>query len=502
MLPTRSSLSTLRLMRLSDFMPVLRILAILLFILSLVMAIPLVVLAIEQDPDVRAFATSEVITLSTVGWVLFLTRNAHMELRPRQMFLLTVLSWVVFAGFASLPMILGQPKLTVADAVFEAVSGVTSTGGTVLVHIEDLSVGIKLWRGLLQWMGGVGIIVMAIAILPFLKVGGMRLFHTESSEWSDQVAPRAGTAAKAIATIYIGSTALAIVTYRLLGMTWLDAIVHAMSSVSTGGFANYDNSFGVYSDRPAILWASMVFMLTSALPFVMYIRVIGRRSWQPLWRDQQVRGLFWVVTLTSLGLTLYRIHQGAGATEGMGRVLTETAFNVVSVITTTGYSSTDYTLWGALAVNVFFYLLFIGGCSGSTTGGIKVFRLQIGWLMLRNHLRHLVHANGVFVQRYNGRLLTDDIVRAVIAFSFFFSFTVAVMSILMSMMDVDLLTSISTSVSSLANVGPAVGGRVGPEGNYRDLPDLAKWLLSAAMIMGRLEILTVMVLLTPAFWRK
>ena len=497
---SRSPFATMRLLHLIDFMPVLRILAILLFILALVMAIPLVVLAIEQDPDVRAFATSEVITLSTVGLVLFWTRNAHMELRPRQMFLLTVLSWVVFAGFASLPMILGQPRLTVADAVFEAVSGVTSTGGTVLVGIEHLSVGIKLWRGLLQWMGGIGIIVMAIAILPFLKVGGMRLFHTESSEWSDQVAPRAGTAAKAIASIYIGSTLVAFITYRVLGMTWLDAIVHAMSSVSTGGFANYDDSFGVYQNHPAILWASMVFMLTSALPFVMYIRVLGRRSWQPLWRDQQVRGLFWLVTLTSLSLTLYRLHQGA--TAGFGRVLTETAFNVVSVITTTGYSSTDYTLWGALAVYVFFYLLFIGGCSGSTTGGIKIFRVQIGWLMLRNHLRHLVHANGVFVQRYNGRLLTDDIVRAVIAFSFFFSLTVAVMSILMSMMDVDLLTSISTSVSSLANVGPAVGGRVGPAGNYRDLPDMAKWLLSVAMIMGRLEILTVMVLLTPAFWRK
>lgn len=496
---TRILLPSLRLTHLMDFMPVMRILAILLFILSLVMAIPLVVLALEQDPDVRAFATSEVITLSTVGLLLFWTRNARMELRPRQMFLLTVLSWAVFAGFASFPMILGQPQLTVADAVFEAVSGVTSTGGTVLLGIEHLSVGIKLWRGLLQWMGGIGIIVMAIAILPFLKVGGMRLFHTESSEWSDQVAPRAGMAAKAIAMIYVGSTLLAFVTYRLLGMTWLDAIVHGMTSVSTGGFANYDDSFGIYHDQPEILWASMLFMLASALPFVVYIRVIGQRSWQPFWRDQQIRGLFWLVTLTSLTLTLYRLHQGA---LGSGNVLTETTFNVVSVITTTGYASTDYTLWGALAVNVFFYLLFIGGCSGSTTGGIKIFRIQIGWLMLRNHLRHLVHANGVFVQRYNGRLLTDDIVRAVIAFSFFFSLTVAVMSVLMSMMDIDLLTSISASVSSLANVGPAVGGRIGPAGNYRDLPDMAKWLLSAAMIMGRLEILTVMVLLTPAFWRK
>lgn len=500
MLPpsSRRSLSLPSVLRIADMSPVLRILALLLLLLCIVMAVPLIVLVFEQDPDVRAFVTAELITLSVVGGLLFWTRNAHMELRPRQMFLLTILSWVVFSGFASLPMVLGSPQLSMASAVFEAVSGVTSTGSTVITDIEGLSAGIKLWRGLLQWIGGIGIIVMAIAILPFLKVGGMRLFHTESSDWSDQLAPRAGAAAKSIALIYLGFSVAAMLTYRVLGMNWLDAVVHAMTSVSTGGFANYDSSFGVYRSNPALLWASMFFMMTGALPFVLYIRMFSQKSFT-FWQNQQVRGFLILVAISVVGLTLYRLSQGAAP---VGTVLTETAFNVISVITTTGYASTDYTLWGPFALNVFFYLLFIGGCSGSTTGGMKIFRFQIGLIMLLNHLKHLVHANGVFVQRYNGRPLTDDIVRAVIAFSFFFFFTTALLSMGLSMLGIDLLTSLSASISSLGNVGPGLGGWIGPAGNYSTFPDTAKWMLCVGMIMGRLEILTVMVLLTPTFWRK
>ncbi|ANF57557.1 TrkH family potassium uptake protein [Halotalea alkalilenta] len=482
----------------AGFGPVLRIIAVLLLVLVVMMALPLAVLALERDPDIRAFATSILITLGVSGLLLVLTRDSGFELRPRQMFILTVMSWVVFAGFASLPMMLGSPQLSIADAVFEAVSGVTSTGATVIVDLDTTSDGIKLWRGLLQWIGGVGIIVMAIAILPFLKVGGMRLFQTESSAWTEHIVPRAGGMAKSISMVYLGLSALAMLSYWLLGMRPFDAVVHGMTSVSTGGFANYDESFGIYASRPAILWVTVLFMLSGALPFVLYVRFITQRS-MAIWRDQQVRGFFTILLVVIAMMTLERMLHRPGP---FWPALTEITFNVVSVITTTGYATSDYNHWGTFAVSVFFYLLFIGGCSGSTTGGMKVFRFQVGLVMLVNQLRHLVHAQGVFVQRYNGRPLTDDIVRAVVAFSSFFFFTVSALSVALSSLGLDMVTSLSASVSMLGNTGPGLGELIGPAGNYAGMPEAAKWLLSFAMLLGRLEILTVLVLLTPAFWRK
>lgn len=478
--------------------PVLRIIAVLLLVLAVMMSLPLILLLSEKGPDIRAFASSILITLAVSGFLLVITRNSSMQLRPRQMFILTVTSWLVFSAFASLPMILGSPQLSVADAVFEAVSGVTSTGATVMVNLDTLSDGIKLWRGLLEWVGGVGIIVMAIAILPFLKVGGMRLFNTESSGWHDKIVPRAGGAAKAIGVTYLTQTALAIATYWLLGMKPFDALVHGMTSVSTGGFANYDDSFGEYAHNTPLLWACVVFMLSGALPFVLYLRMVTQRSFM-IWRDQQVRGFFAIV----LGVVVLMMIDRLVSTNGsFGHDLTEVTFNVVSVITTTGYATSDYNDWGPFAVSLFFYLLFIGGCSGSTTGGMKIFRFQVGMIMLANQLRHLVHPAGVFAQRYNHRPLGDDIVRSVVAFSALFFFTVAALSVVLSAFGLDIETALSASVTMLGNVGPGLGNMIGPAGNYHSMPETAKWVLAFAMLLGRLEILTVLVLLTPAFWRS
>ncbi|NIC07477.1 Trk system potassium transporter TrkI [Billgrantia bachuensis] len=480
-----------------NWTPVLKVVSVMWTVLAVFMAIPWVVLVVERDPDARAFGLSILLVMAAVGLVWLSTLRTRVELKPWQMFVLTTLSWVSVSGFASLPLVLGAPQLTFTNAVFESVSAITTTGSTVLVGIETLSDGLKLWRGIMQWLGGIGIIVMGIAILPFLKVGGMRLFHTESSDWSDKVMPRTGGIAKATLGIYCGFTLVAMLAYWLGGMTPLDAVVHGMTSLATGGFANSDASFGAYADQPHLLWLGSLFMLLGALPFVLYIRVL-RGARMALWRDQQVHGLLLLLTVVVIGLTLWRIWLGTPPFEA----LTQVAFNVISVVTTTGYASDDYSTWGPLAYVAFFYLTFVGGCSGSTSGGMKIFRFQVATILLRNQLRFLVHSHGVFASRYNGQPLTDDITRGVVAFSFFFFLTVAGLALGLALMGLDFTTALSGAATAVANVGPGLGDIIGPAGNFITLPDAAKWLLCAGMLLGRLEILTVLVLLTPMFWRK
>ncbi|CAM0557725.1 TrkH family potassium uptake protein [Vreelandella titanicae] len=474
-----------------------KIMAVLWLVLAMFMAIPWIVLLVENDPDAPAFGVSILIVLSATLATWLLTRKVSLELKPWQMFVLTAASWTSITGFASLPLILGAPQLSVTNAVFESVSAITTTGSTVMVGIEHLSDGLKLWRGLMQWMGGIGIIVMGIAILPFLKVGGMRLFHTESSDWSDKVMPRTGGIAKATLSIYVALTLAAMVSYWAGGMLPLDAVVHGMTSLATGGFANSDASFGAYAEQPWLLWMGSFFMLSGALPFVLYIRFI-RTSRTALWKDQQVRGLLKLLLAAIVVLSGWRVLQG----DDWFVSLTHVTFNVISVVTTTGYASDDYTLWGALPVTAFFYLTFVGGCSGSTSGGMKIFRFQIAMLMLLDQLRYLIHANGVFTTRYNHQPVTSDISRSVVAFSFFFFITIAALALSLSALGLDLVTALSGAATAVANVGPGLGDIIGPAGNFTSLPEAAKWLLCIGMLMGRLEILTVVVLMTPMFWRR
>ncbi|BCB61869.1 Trk system potassium uptake protein [Halomonas sp. A020] len=474
-----------------------KIMSVLWLVLAMFMTLPLMVLLIERDPDAPAFAVSLIIILSATLSTWALTRGVPLELKPWQMFILTAGSWTSISGFASLPLVLGAPQLSFTNAVFESVSAITTTGSTVLVGIDNLSDGLKLWRGLMQWMGGIGIIVMGIAILPFLKVGGMRLFHTESSDWSDKVMPRTGGIAKATLAVYVILTLAAMLSYWLGGMLPLDAIVHGMTSLATGGFANSDASFGAYAEQPWLLWMASFFMLSGALPFVLYIRFI-RSSKSALWKDQQVRGLLKLLLAAIVILSAWRVVQG----DDWFVSLTHVTFNVISVVTTTGYASDDYTLWGSLPIAAFFYLTFVGGCSGSTSGGMKIFRFQIAMLMLRNQLRYLIHSNGVFTTRYNQQPVTSDISRSVVAFSFFFFITIAVLALGLAALGLDLVTALTGAATAVANVGPGLGDIIGPAGNFASLPDAAKWLLCIGMLMGRLEILTVVVLMTPMFWRR
>jgi len=469
----------------------------LLCILALFQAFPIAYAVAEHHVRWQGFVWSAVITLGSGVACLAFGRIRPFHLSVRQLFAATTLSWLMIGVFSALPFLLAIETMSVTDAVFESVSGLTTTGSTVLTNLEHMPHSILLWRGIIQWLGGIGIIVLAIAVLPFLRVGGMRLFQTESSDWSQKIMPRTHGVIRAIGTVYLGLTLAAIACYWLAGMSGFDALVHAMTTVATGGFSNYDASFGVYHDNVAILWLTSLFMVLAALPFILYVRMTGGDR-VALFRDQQVRGYFALilvlVSLVTLDRSVFEHAQWFSA-------LTHTVFNVVSVITTTGYASEDYMLWGEFSVMAIFFVTFIGGCSGSTGGGIKMFRFQIGALMLWNQIRLMVHPHAVVANRYNGNIIGEDVVRSVVAFAFFFALTVVAIALALSLMEIDIVTSLSGAATAVANVGPGLGHIIGPAGNFASLPDAAKWVLAAGMLLGRLEILTVLILFSPVFWR-
>ena len=417
------------------------------------------------------------------------------SLNARQLYLLTSVSWLQLSFYSALPLMLLDHPMSFSDAVFEAVSGITTTGSTVLSNLNQLPPSLLLWRSMLQWIGGFGVIGMAVSILPFLRVGGMRLFQTESSDWSDKSLPRFHHMARGLLAAYLGMTLLCSLSYALAGMDAFDAINHAMTTVSTGGYATDDQSMGRFNDT--ILWISTLFMLLGAMPFRLFIQLMSKHR-MAAFRDQQVNAFLLIVCALTLMLTL---QQWLSSEKPLFEILTHTAFNITSVITTTGYASQDYTQWGMFAVALFFFVTFIGGCSGSTSGGMKIFRFQLSWLFLRDQMNKLVHPRGTFAVRYNDKAVSDDIMGSAVAFSFLFFLVLTVTTLLLALTGLDFLTAFTGAATALANVGPGIGDIIGPAGNFATLSDSAKWILSFAMILGRLELLTVMVLLSPVFWR-
>jgi trk system potassium uptake protein TrkH len=468
-------------------------------ILSLIMTLLMLCVSAAAwawaDPELSVFLYSAAI-MATLGIAMVvLCRRGKFNLVSRQLYLLTSASWLMMSLGGALPLFLSHHDVAFTDAWFEAVSGITTTGSTVFSGLEKLPSSLLLWRSILQWLGGLGVIGMAVSILPFLRVGGMRLFHTESSDWSDKSMPRIQTLARALLITYLTITAACTLSYWLAGMSLFDAVNHAMTTVSTGGFATDDRSMGRFGS--AVLWIATAFMLLGAVPFTMIIG-FARRPRLATLKNQQVIGLLGIVAAVTALLTLYLIVQGS---HSPFEALTQSIFNLVSVITTTGYASADYTLWGPFSVALFFVVMFLGGCSGSTSGGMKIFRFQLSYLFLRSQVRKLVHPNGVFVTQYAGKPVADDIILSAIAFSFLFFLCLAGFTLILAMMGLDLVTSLTATATALTNVGPGLGNIVGPAGNFASLPDAAKWLLSLAMLLGRLELMTVMVLFSPMFWR-
>ncbi len=485
-------------MALFNIRPVIQILGFLLILLSFLMTLPVNLLMFGDTPDWLAFVKSASICFG-VGLVCFFSAGGKRRhaLKQRQMFILTVSAWIFIPLFSSLPLLLSDLKLSVTDAFFESISGVTTTGSTVMSGLDNLPGDILLWRSIMQWMGGIGIIGMAVAILPFLRIGGMRLFATESSEWTEKAVPRTNRLARGLVFSYLALTFGCILTYWALGMNLFNAVNHALTTVSTGGYSTSDSSMGQF-DQLSILFASSIFMMLGGIPFFLFVRLLNGQA-QPLLRDQQIHFFVKFLLTIAVLIAIYRVwHEGTFPVDALVHAL----FNVTSVVTTTGYASQDYSLWGPFVVVLFFFLTFVGGCSGSTAGGMKIFRFQLSMLLLREQLLRLLHPNAVIARHYNGRIISDEIVASSVAFSFIFLATLAVVAAILAALGLDLVTSLTGAATALANVGPGLGDTIGPAGNFQTLPDAAKWVLMTAMLLGRLELLSVFVMFSPHFWRN
>jgi trk system potassium uptake protein TrkH len=476
--------------------PILLVVGIFLIVLGAAMLLPAAVDLAAANSDWQVFAAASVLTLF-VGVGLWITNRGMDEpLTRKQAFVLATLSWLAMTAFAALPFAFSELRLSPADAFFEAMSGLTTTGSTVISGLDALPPGLLLWRALLQWFGGIGIIVVAVAVLPMLQIGGMQLFKLESSDTSEKVLPRAASIALSIAYIYFLVSLACAAAYRLAGMNAFDAIAHAMTTIATGGFSTKDASIGHFGN-PRIEYVSILFMIVGALPFVLYLQVLRGKT-TALLADPQVRAFLGIVFGLTALITAYILGIGEGSGEGAFR---KAAFSVLTVVTGTGYATVDYGQWGSFALAAFFFMMFIGGCAGSTACGIKIFRFQVVFASIFAQFRRTLHPHGVFSARFAGRPIPPDVISSVMAFMLFFLLTVMVLAVALASMGLDHLTALSAATTAVANVGPGLGPVVGPAGNFSSLPDLAKWLLSAGMLLGRLELFTVLVLFSPAFWR-
>ncbi|MFZ5609931.1 MAG: TrkH family potassium uptake protein [Pseudomonadota bacterium] len=453
----------------------------------------------QVEPHIaEAFFLSAAITIATGGVLYLSTRQRRTQaLDIRQGFLLTTLSWLGIALFAALPFLLSNPHLSYADAFFETMSGLTTTGATVLAGLDEMSRMINLWRALLQWLGGIGIVVMSMTILPALRVGGMQLLQTESSDRSDKILPHLTQVLRAVLALYCGFTVIFAIAYNMAGMSQFDAIVHAMTTIATGGYSTHDASFGYFADRPILEWLATLFMGLSAVTFGLFIIALRGRP-QALWRDPQVRG-FAALLAVAIAIASYAAWHSGG--HDPFTALRRAAFHVVSIVTTTGFTSEDYGHWGALAVGLFFLLYFTGGCTGSTAGSIKVFRLIIMGRILSVIFKRMLSPHRVVRVAYGERPVSEETQLSVASFVFLFLATVLVLALVLASTGLDLLSALSSAATAVANVGPGLGHIVGPVGNFSSLSDTAKTAMALGMLLGRLELLTIFVLFTPSFWR-
>ncbi|MHA6325132.1 TrkH family potassium uptake protein [Roseivivax sp. CAU 1753] len=479
-----------------DLRPVAYVIGLLVMCLGLTMVLPMLVDIAEGRGQWPVFAESAIITTLSGGLISLATQNAVKDrLSLQQTFLMTTAVWAVLPLFGAIPFVLGATDARLVDAYFEAMSGLTTTGSTVFAGLDGMPKGILLWRGLLQWLGGIGIIVVAMVFLPELRVGGMQIFRSEGFDTMGKVLPRAAEIASSISSIYITITMACALAYLGTGMNVFDATVHALTTVATGGFANYDASFATFTG-PAEYVAS-IFMILAALPFVRYVQFLNGNQGAIL-RDSQIRAFLIIIALISVVTVFVLSSLFPYAPDRAAR---EALFNIVSIMTGTGYASVDYMLWGPFFVALFFFIGLIGGCAGSTACSIKVFRWQLMFVSVRSQLRRIRAPHGIFTPRFEGRPLGEDVLSSVMTFFLFFIVTLGLFAVALGMTGLDFITSVSGAATALANIGPGLGPIIGPTGNFAPLNDMAKWLLILAMLMGRLELMAVFVLFTVRFWR-
>ncbi len=473
------------------------IIGILIVVLGISMLIPYAIQIIYNENS-HSFLSSSFITIF-LG-VLFILTNLEKEfkLNLQQTFLFSSLAWFLVAMFGSIPFLLSPSNLSFSDAFFESMSGVTTTGATVINDLDNSPKSLLLWRALTQWLGGIGIVVMAITILPLLKVGGMQLFKMEGPDAAEKILPRTIEVAKVIIIIYLLLTLCCALFYWFFGMTVFDSISHSMTTIATGGFSTHNESIGFF-DNPNIEIVATIFIILGSIPFIAYLKFIKGNK-KIFLQDSQIKGLIYLLVLGVLIMFIYlfSINYEASFFEKV-RIA---SFNVVSILSGTGYVNDDFGLWGKFSLVFFLILMFIGGCAGSTACGIKIFRLQMLFIYIKNQIKKIMSPNSIIVEKYNNQKISDNFLNSVIVFIFSFLFLFLILAMLLSVTGLDFLTSISGAASAISNVGPGLGEVIGPSGNYKNLPEISKWLLCFGMLLGRLELFAVLVLFFPSFWRN
>jgi trk system potassium uptake protein TrkH len=479
-----------------DLRPIGYVIGLLVACLGLTMLLPLAVDIAEGRGHWPAFAESAILTFAIGGLTALSCQNGNEEgLTLQQTFLLTTGVWATLPMFGALPFMLGDTNASFTDAFFEAMSGMTTTGSTVFSGLDTMPRGILLWRGILQWLGGIGIIVVAMVFLPELRVGGMQVFRSEAFETMGKILPRATTIAAQISVVYVALTVACALTYLFLGMDPFDASVHALTTISTGGFSTRDASFGAFAGP--MEYAASVYMVLAALPFVRYVQLLNGNR-RAIFTDSQVRafiytiGAFVGVTFLSL-LHIFPNH--------WEQSLREALFNIISIMSGTGFASVDYMGWGPFVITIFFFVGLVGGCAGSTACSVKIFRYQILFAAIRTQIKRIHLPHGRFSPKFDGRPISQDVMGSVMSFFVFFVVSVGLLAVALALTGLDFTTSISGAATAIANIGPGLGDIIGPAGNFGPLNDTAKWLLAVGMLCGRLELMVVYAILTVQFWR-
>ena len=478
----------------SNYKTVFFTLGILQIILGIFMLIPIFVQFFFKEIDSSFFGAS-IITI-IFGTLFFLSNLDHdKKLNLQQAFLLTALSWLSIAIFGSLPLIFSEVNFSFTNAFFESMSGITTTGSTIIPNLEEMPKAILLWRATLQWLGGIGIIVMAITLMPIMNVGGMQLFKISNSDSSEKILPKSKEIALRLIYIYSGLTTLCAISYKILGMNTFDSITHSMTTIATGGFSNYNESIGFFNSF-SIEISAMIFIILGSLPFIAYIKFLNGNR-RIFFSDIQIRTFLKIILISILILSIY-LFLDKSSELNFRTVL----FNVISILTGTGYVNAQFDNWGGFPLIIFIGLMFIGGCAGSTTCGIKIFRFQILYSFVLNQLKKIIYPKGIFVLKYNQSPVDDKFTASIISFIYMYLVIFFAITALLSLTGLDFITSISGAATSISNVGPGLGSTIGPNGNFSSLPDISKWILSFGMILGRLELFAILVLFLPSFWRN
>ena len=478
----------------SNYKTVFFTLGILQMILGVFMSIPIVIQFIYKEVDSSFFGASIVTII--FGTLFFLSNLDHeKKLTLQQAFLLTALSWLSIAIFGSLPFIFSDLNFSFTNAFFESMSGITTTGSTIISNLDEMPKSILLWRAILQWLGGIGIIVMAITLMPIMNVGGMQLFKMSNNDTSEKILPKSKEIALRLIYIYSALTLLCAATYKFFGMSFFDSLTHSMTTIATGGFSNYNESIGFFNSI-TIEISSMIFIILGSLPFIAYIKFINGNK-NIFLNDTQIISFLKIILISIVILSLYLIINKSSEFD-----LRSISFNVISILTGTGYVNAEFDNWGSFPLILFLGLMFIGGCAGSTTCGIKIFRIQILYSFILNQLKKIIYPKGIFVMKYDRSPVDNKFIASIISFIYMYLVVFFILAALLSLTGLDFVTSLSGAATSISNVGPGLGSIIGPNGNFSTLPDASKWILATGMILGRLELFAILVLFLPSFWKN